>query len=68
MLGYNKSKHSHQKGMKILDFKAKDKLLHMANLVYMSADLRKGSLRHFNYFYAIDIWEMTKMAKNNMLL
>ena len=55
MLGYNKSKHSHQKGMQILDFKAKDKLLHMANLVYMSADLRKESLRHFNYFYAIDI-------------
>ena len=36
--------------------------------IYMSADLRKGSLRHFNYYYVIDIRKMPKNTKNNMLL
>ena len=35
---------------------------------HMSADMRKGSLRHSSNYYIIDIWKMPKMTKFFMLL
>ena len=35
---------------------------------HISADLRKGSLRHSSNYYIRDIWKMPKMTKFHMLL